>query len=337
MSSHPNNTTASAPCSNSSSISTTMSLLRYGLGSKKSLYQIQSWITMITTLDGRDKFTKLVQYLSRFLVYYYSRRRLQQQREANMYRYNSHMMERYDGLKTSLSNSRRAFRLGRSFLELYKLYCLGLVSSLIGTSSTTKETSSSTELWKVICNSIKTIGLIGFWGGDNVSFLAQSGFLDTNHDTENRMNRRKQLQTKATLFANRSYFLNALFGLYINVRSYYEYMHQTIRPLEIELSQNQSQKQEQREPYSDTTSSENVDTKATSTTNTVDVYTKAKEQQFVLFMAIVKSICDVLIFSNNPGIDLWETYWHAKMHEGIHCICGMVSASTVMYTNLPNK
>ena len=42
------------------------------------------------------------------------------------------------------------------------------------------------------------------------------------------------------------------------------------------------------------------------------------------------------MFSNNAGIDLHKNYRGKKMHEGFHCLCGLVSASTVLYNYFPN-
>jgi hypothetical protein len=55
-------------------------------------------------------------------------------------------------------------------------------------------------------------------------------------------------------------------------------------------------------------------------------------------VALAKSCCDVLVFSNNPGVDLWKRSRRgAPMHEGFHCLCGLVSASAVLYNNFPNS
>ena len=81
-------------------------------------------------------------------------------------------------------------------------------------------------------------------------------------------------------------------------------------------------------------------TKNTSSSDEIQKqYKKMKEQQFVLFVATIKSICDVIVFSNNPGIDLWTKYspTKSKLHEGIHCCCGIISACTVLYNTFPNK
>lgn len=63
---------------------------------------------------------------------------------------------------------------------------------------------------------------------------------------------------------------------------------------------------------------------------------KIEQRHFELFLALLKSICDVTVFSNNPGIDLHLKLRGKKNHEGFHCLCGLISASTVLYNNFPN-
>ena len=53
--------------------------------------------------------------------------------------------------------------------------------------------------------------------------------------------------------------------------------------------------------------------------------------------ALTKSIVDIMVFGNNPGVDLFVKYRGKKNHEGLHCIGGLVSASTVLYNNFPNS
>jgi hypothetical protein len=63
---------------------------------------------------------------------------------------------------------------------------------------------------------------------------------------------------------------------------------------------------------------------------------KIEQKHFELYLALLKSICDVTVFSNNPGIYLHLKLRGKKNHEGFHCLCGLISASTVLYSNFPN-
>lgn len=55
------------------------------------------------------------------------------------------------------------------------------------------------------------------------------------------------------------------------------------------------------------------------------------------FVMLLKSCCDVLVFSNNGGVDLHLKYRGHKMSEIVHCICGLISASVVIFNNFPNE
>jgi hypothetical protein len=43
-----------------------------------------------------------------------------------------------------------------------------------------------------------------------------------------------------------------------------------------------------------------------------------------------------MVFSNMPGIDLHKRFRGKKNHEGFHCVCGLISAGTVVYNNFPD-
>ena len=64
-----------------------------------------------------------------------------------------------------------------------------------------------------------------------------------------------------------------------------------------------------------------------------------QQEQIIIILNLVKSCADVLVFSNNAGIDFWVKYiTHGrKLNEVIHCLSGMVSAAVVLYNNYPNN
>lgn len=306
--------------------------LKSGISAKASPYTPGSWVKLSLTLDGRDKITKTIQYASRFLFYYTQK-------------------EKWQKLQKSLTNSRKAYRLGRSFVELFKLYNLGVfqhianisdekqqeqgksvsqsrtkllrkVSSNIGYGVPTysnylnwsrrlstfyrfndsagtnalSATATNTYLsWRTMCAMCKLLGLMGFWFGDNVSYLITTGFLESK--------RKESWQ----FFAARCYFFGALAGLYANLREI------------IEHRSNLRESKDKFLLFGDTLTWE-----------------KSQSKQFSITVALLKSCCDVLVFSNNAGIDLHKNYRGKKMHEGFHCLCGLVSASTVLYNYFPN-
>lgn len=299
---------------------------------------LDSWTKLVLTLDGRDKFTKVLQYACRLLSWWLIG-------EA--------AKERFSSLKTSLTTSRKAFRLGRSLVELQKLRSLGLLEwlgwCLREQSGETASKSLSQSLsnaayclynpassrmiadyrllsekrekpdvpfWNIAGNGLKMLGLLGFWAADNVSFLGQSGFFDDfSKDKDTRLQDRVQLVTNASSFANQSYFAGAIAGLLTNWRSYWEHHNGSLRKLQLDALD---------------------DVKSNDVASATAALQKSQEKQFTLFLALLKSCCDVLVFSNNPGVDVWRKYRGRPMHEGFHCLCGLVSASTVLHANYPN-
>jgi hypothetical protein len=85
------------------------SFVEVGLQRKATPLAIKSWAALALTLDGRDKITKVLQYTARFLGWWFTGGRHKNQ------------SIRFTALYKTLANSRKAFRLGRSFIELEKL------------------------------------------------------------------------------------------------------------------------------------------------------------------------------------------------------------------------
>lgn len=193
----------------------------------------------------------------------------------------------------------------------------------------------ATPAWKLIGGTLKLLGLMGFWAFDNFSFLTTSGFLDPihlgNHNnsatksnsvTSVRARRKKWASENAA----RCYFMGGLAGLYVNLRSFWIHRNGALA--------------EARRKYHDGSTSDdgNNDDNGVAEVQQQrrNALKKIEQKHFELFLALVKSICDVTVFSNNPGIDLHLKLRGKKNHEGLHCLCGLISASTVLYNNFPN-
>jgi len=358
---------------------TPMFCLLKGLSRKESAFSLDSWIALSLTLDGRDKLTKLFQYIARVLAWWLA---------------GNPNAERFKALKESLTQSRKAYRLGRSLIEYQKLRTAGLVETFVwylrrtisegddgqpaprpvlkhrvssnigwGPSSYIPREDEMTEsgrrsfyrslsnaayrkmyrpvvsrltssflgdggksradgpLWQIVGSAIKLVGLMGFWASDNVAFLTSSGLFDNfQTDQASRQEWRKNVQKRAGEIANQSYFAGAVAGLLVNLKAYVDFRIGTLQRLQKTLDD----ELEEEELFNRRLA-------------TVDLMEKAKEKEFNLFVALLKSCCDVMVFSNNPGVDLWMKYRGAKMHEGIHCVGGLLSASAVLYNNFPNK
>ena len=330
-----------------------------GLRNKPS-FGLRAWNHLILTLDGRDKVTKLLQYVCRLLAWWLQRSKV----SAGHKRYVIGQLstfftsERFAAMKNSLATSRKAFRLGRSTIEIQKIQALGInqlmelyLKRLLSRLDWNDDSKANTNplsrplrtivhamfhpmamndvtssipiecghapLWSIAGNSVKSLGLLIFWAADNMSFLFQSGFLDDyQSDANDRLYKRSRQIATATNIANRSYFVGAIAGLATNWIAYWKYTTQHVLKLKYVAAQSDATN----ETYKDAMNELQV----------------AQEKQIALFVALVKSICDVLVFSNNAGVDLWKRYCGRPLHEGIHCLCGIVSASVVLYNNYPN-
>ena len=439
-----------------------LSILQTGISNKKSPVEIKNWITCVLTLDGRDKFTKILQYSSRLLCWYFAGLAKQCNATAttssgiatiagpsslltmlftNIHvreQYYSALSKRFDELYKSLVTSRKAFRLGRSIIELDKLSSMGWgqyltymlmhplaggvadgdgaaskldtldsnggtmdattkshsisfdthpipeeegnhdeedesenswnedeekkldtpsptqrkvvarpgrpklvskISSNIGwgpssaastevmTQTSLDKTSIpppiSTPLWKLMGGTAKLLGLCGFWFFDNISFLTGSGFLDPICGVEKavvlvdpKASDRTKRKALATEWAARCYFLGSIGGFYYNARALIDH-----RKTKFKEACNRLREA--------TRNGSGID-------EAISHMEQTKQQQFEIWIALLKSCADVMVFSNNPGVDLHLKYRGKKNHEGLHCLGGLISASTVLYANFPN-
>eukprot|EP00970_Alexandrium_tamarense_P004158 scaffold695_cov196-Alexandrium_tamarense.AAC.20 len=480
--------------------SNALTILQTGINIKRSPLQLKNWIACVLTLDGRDKFTKVLQYASRMLSWYFgvlgagasvkggtSEAILKQQLYLAI-------SQRFQSLYKSLVDSRKAFRIGRSVIEMDKLKSMGWgeylsymmrhplaggvacgdrgmhfgneatasknghvnslhqyathsipehhdeddesgswneeeasddellgddeekkddangnvdkaiarpgrpvlpsrISSNIGwgpnttaiasASSSTRKPSSKqlshippprtvsemgrqmyrpfpsrsssmgsykqlkdstqqlsvpiappTPAWKLVGGTLKLIGLMGFWAFDNVSFLTGTGFLDpikfnanTNEVAKSsadsayadRMRRRQY----ASEWATRFYFVGVMGGLYYTSRSLWQHRYGALK--------------EARETLQGITSTQaKGDNDTEREEKARQALKKVEGKHFELFLALLKSVCDFMVFSNNPGVDFHLKLRGKKNHEGLHCLCGLTSASTVLYNNFPN-
>mmetsp|Transcript_4349 Transcript_4349/g.7319 ORF Transcript_4349/g.7319 Transcript_4349/m.7319 type:complete len:595 (+) Transcript_4349:140-1924(+) len=220
----------------------------------------------------------------------------------------------------------------------------GSYQQLKGTTSSThaKQTSPPppTPAWKLIGGTLKLLGLMGFWAFDNLSFLTSSGFLDPipsssssssssgggDSKSTNAATIRTKRKQRASEYAARCYFMGGLAGLYVNLRSFW--IHRNGALMEARRKYESSS-------AAATTSSDGKDSDDDGS-STRQALKKIEQKHFELFLALLKSICDVMVFSNNPGIDLHLKLRGKKNHEGFHCLCGLISAGTVLYNNFPN-
>jgi len=189
----------------------------------------------------------------------------------------------------------------------------------------------TTPSWKLIGGTIKLLGLMGFWAFDNISFLTTSGFLDpiqlttalskttADGNSGSVVKDRTIRKKRASELAGQCYFFGVVAGMYVNARTLWEHRSGALN--------------DARNTLTSTTST----TKDDIGIEGAQLKLKETEQKhFALMMALLKSCCDFMVFSNNPGIDLHLKLRGRKNHEGLHCLGGLVSAGTVLYNNFPN-
>lgn len=344
------------------SMSAEITSLTSSIDSKASPYVLKSWTLLSQTLDGRDKITKIIQYTSRFLGYYYEVLLLNQIKyhTSDVVLASTTWMEKarkFRNLQKALMQSRKAYRFGKSLVELQKLKEMGLFQRTafycrrfifcdgrVGGAKVEVRSQHHPPVWKIISRIFRVVGLAGFWLGDNVSFLYSTGFWLDYENSNVIIGTRKEIiladgrkssngmKERASLFATRSYFFASLAALYLNAR---EWLCHRNGPLQQVI-----------QDVSDLDMHESLQTD-NNHNNAVVVenrerqealffhYEEVKRKHFTLFLALVKSCCDVTVFSNN--LDLYRKFRGKKMNEGIHCICSIISALTVLYNNYPSK
>mmetsp|Transcript_6167 Transcript_6167/g.10527 ORF Transcript_6167/g.10527 Transcript_6167/m.10527 type:complete len:738 (-) Transcript_6167:134-2347(-) len=226
-------------------------------------------------------------------------------------------------------------------------------------------------MWKLVFSTMKLLGLLGFWCSDNANFLYTSGFLDNYTDSaltqDDRLKLRKSNKGRWAKTAARWYFMAACSGLVVSLtevlkhrngklgectRKVRELEERRVRAAAAEERRRRRNGSGSRSMEEDEYDNDDEDSWSGNSSDNDDgnddfdekelekakaELEKAEGRQFTLFLALLKSCCDVLVFSNMPGIDLHKRYRGRKMNEGVHSVCGLVSASTVIYNNFPNR
>ena len=196
----------------------------------------------------------------------------------------------------------------------------------------------ATPSWKLIGGTMKLLGLMGFWAFDNLAFLTGSGFLDPIHGANNNKNEvlvtpkaadRLKRKKSASEWAARCYFIGSVGGLYVNVRSLWIHWSGQLHDAHDQLSKAIESSGNTNGDGSNSNNDEAIN-------QAKEHLQKTQQKHFELCLALLKSCCDFMVFSNNPGIDLHLKYRGRKNHEGLHCLGGLVSAGTVLYNNFPN-
>jgi hypothetical protein len=165
--------------------------------------------------------------------------------------------------------------------------------------------------------------MMGYYLGDNVVFLTASGMLDNHHhkDAASRLLQRQEFQGRVGTISNRCFFVGALTGLLLGLQSYYEF---------LEATRDLTRRKDKKETEDDDEGAAKGDGSLAD-----EELARLQRQRLLLLMGLGKSCCDVLVFSNNPGVDLWKKWRGTKMNDGLHATAGMLSAASVLFTKWP--
>lgn len=208
----------------------------------------------------------------------------------------------------------------------------------------TSKVAETPPFWKVLSSTCKLLGLAGFWAGDNISYLHSTGFLSD----ERRHHRQGNMLGSAkvaSLFAARCYFFAAVSGLYMNFRDWYSHRNGALSKAIEELQMCRCRKEAIKIPENKSEGRSldkpNValeEFELQKQVKFLEEKLKNVEQKHAqICLALMKSCCDSIVFSNNAGIDLHLKYRGKKMSEGVQSVCGIISALTVLYNNFPKN
>lgn len=198
------------------------------------------------------------------------------------------------------------------------------------------------SFWNVCLGTSKLVGLAGFWAADNVSYLYSSGFWGSADDGGGGGGKIQRRTRNASIVAARCYFVAAMSGLLLNLKEFVKFRNGPLREgldewNRIKIMQTSNHPKaggtmnggEEHEAYQKHKREVELD-------RLKEHLESVKEKYGAICISLLKSICDVLVFSNNTGIDLHLKYRGKKMNETLHCVCGITSALTVLYNNFPN-
>lgn len=271
-------------------------LISLALTKKSSPKRLSSWIDLSLKLDGRDQITKALQYSSRLIAFIFE------------YLGIFSLSKRFRSLQGSLGSSRKAYRLGKSLvlfsriLNIWKLLLSGNSvankNSKAGQINDKDEKAHYISSYSALRRSIFTsLQLLGLAG-----YFFGDNLIFLAHSSFLLHDKQEKIFWKK--FTNRCYFFASIMSFYNNGNE----LFQQNNTKEINAEQRSVHGKEMQVLI---------------------------EKQIRLFIATVKSSCDILDFSNNIGINLYQKIFDAKLNEGAQSIFGLLSALASIYNNFP--
>jgi len=146
--------------------------LRSGMSRKASIDALKPWVALSLSLDGRDKITKIMQYLSRLLAWRCEGLAAAVAASAAALSSPSALSNhewlvlatKFRSAQAKLTESRKAYRLGRSLVELHRLRNLmGKALLPLGTMPDLDNVGRrlpSAPIWKLLGSAMKLLGLM---------------------------------------------------------------------------------------------------------------------------------------------------------------------------------
>lgn len=128
---------------------------KHALAASLSPPVLRDWCAFINQTEARDKFSKVIQYASRFVAWYFRERG------------NRVVSERFEGLFVGMSQARKLFRLFKTVQEYQKF--IDLFNG-----------KSQEDLFDWTLSVIKQLGMMDYWAVENVGTLSKVGFLGFN-------------------------------------------------------------------------------------------------------------------------------------------------------------
>ena len=346
-----------------------LSFFRDGTRRKASSSDIEAWIKLSLTLDGRDKLTKVLQYVARFLAW-------------SLQGTFKNQAKRLDALKSSLSNGRKAFRLGRTLMEVQTLRTMGLLERLRmhwkqislesdmdwtsnGNTSSCRQqspllrnhgTSRSSLMRRLSTN----IGLDYESNLDLVrKVLRQQSFvIEQIRRMPSRIYEMSFLEQDDTSLPLWQMCLAAV--KLVSMSCYYlgdNFSFLSASGVLDDFSAKQEKRISKRRELTNWASI--VANRADFVSGVVGLILswrtyrefcqeeqdmneddeaaqqRRREKHFGLVLSLIKNSCDLLTFTNHAGVDIWRQSVGFPLNEGIYCIAGFASALSVLCAKFP--
>ena len=203
-------------------------------------FLLKNWIKVSLTLEGRDKLTKVLQYAARLIVW-----ALLHNSPDNAGPMPG-IAKRFKLLQSNLSQSRKAYRLGRFLGEVEKLRRVGWFAMFAlhanrsnndlddSTGDENDKTLCQHQQWKTTVGAVKTVSMLLYYAADSLSFLATAGVLGDASNKSHSLSRRRilrplspsaieSIQSRATKVSNQTYLVAAIAGFSLNLEALMSY------------------------------------------------------------------------------------------------------------------